>query len=122
MKRLWIGCGVLALLLAVGITVSTAFCRIHGPVEDLLSEASRQAQAGDFAGARAKAGAAKEKWKTWQPFTAAFIDHGPMDEIDSLFAQLDTAQAQTLGGLCAQLAELIHALTDTHLLYWWTVL
>ena len=53
-------------------------------------------------------------------------DHAPMDEIDSLFAQMEVyAQARDslhFGSYCARLAELITAVSDAHQLNWWNFL
>ena len=126
MKRLWIGIGVLTLLLVLGIVVSVAFRSTHLPTAQLLSQAGQAAMDGDWTQAENLCRQAQQRWEQVRKFTAAFSDHAPMDEIEGLFAQLEIyarARQQALfSALCAQLSQLTEAITDSHRFQWWTVL
>ena len=122
MKRLMIGVCVLTVLLIAGIGVSTLFCHAHQPTARLLEEAGAAAAAGDWSSAQALSRQARQRWDAHHHLTAAFADHGPMDEIDSLFAQLEASARSDFAALCARLAALTRAMTESHSLHWWTVL
>ena len=126
MKRLILGVLVLTILLISGITVSSIFLIAHEPTARLLEDASEAALAGDWKQATGLAEQAEERWEDFWCFTATFADHAPMDEIDSLFAQLEifaTQQNKTqFPALCARLSELTEAIADSHRFRWWTLL
>lgn len=126
MKRFWIGICVLALLLIGGIVVSALFCIAHEPTAQLLQDASKAALEGDWKQANRLCHQAEDRWEDFWQFTASFADHSPMDEIDSLFAQLEILGAQRnaeqFPALCARLSELTEAIADSHRFRWWTLL
>lgn len=126
MKRLLIGICVLFWLLAMGIGVSMLFQFAHAPTVDYLQEASQAALQGDWDAATQQTRQAQARWEHYRHITAAFADHAPMDEIDSLFAQLQVHLAQKnihgFPALCARLSRLTEALADSHSFRWWTVL
>lgn len=126
MKRLIIGTAVLLTLLALGLTVSIAMVRIHAPIAADLRSASEAVLADNWTDAQALADRARSRWQTYREFTAAFADHSPMDELDSLLAQLGTYEVlenkTAFSAACAQLAQLAEAMADSHRLRWWTLL
>lgn len=126
MKRLIIGICVLSCLLILGISVSAVFHVAHNPTAQLLQEASESAQGGDWDTALQALHRAKSRWECYWQFTAAFADHSPMDEIDSLFAELEVRgkekSRESFPALCVKLAALTQALADSHSFRWWTVL
>lgn len=126
MKRLIIGIAVLLLLPVIGGAVSWFFCQAHIPTAALLADASEAALANDWDSALSFSRQARNRWERFRHLTAAFTDHSPIDEIDSLFSQLETFEAQKSGewfpALCAQLSELTKAIADSHRFCWWTVL
>ena len=126
MNRLWFGVGLLVLLLALSLWVTTAMLCVHKPIAESLEQASRQALSGDFPGGVATAQQAQRSWERHKHATASVADHAPMDEIDGLFAELEVyAQSQEtvhFAAGCAQLAKLIHAMGEAHGLGWWNFL
>ena len=126
MKRLWIGLGILLLLLALGIGVTKGMETIHTPICEQLRRAEAAAAEQDWAEADALSDAARQRWQTWHRFTAAFADHVPMDEIDSLFAELAVyARARDKDhfcAICAQLSQLVRAMAESHSPTWWNLL
>lgn len=126
MKRLILGILILAILLALGIIVSAVFCMIHEPTAQLLEDASKASLTENWKQATALTDQARQRWQDHWHFTATFADHAPMEEIDSLFAQLEVFAAeknnQQFPALCARLSELTQAIADIHAFRWWTLL
>lgn len=126
MKRFWIGLCVMALLLAGGIGVSAGFSIALEPATNSLQQAAQAAAEADWPLAIHCTDQAQQRWQRFWRFTAAFADHSPMDEIDSLFARLEVLGKQKnqeeFAALCAQLSQLTDALAHSHSLHWWTLL
>ena len=126
MKRLYLGIAILFILLALGSSVSWGIHGIHEPIHAQLQQAHTAALDADWTLAQRLSLEAQQRWLRWQHFTAAFADHAPMDEIDSLFAQLTVyAQAKDIPhfcALCAELAQLTHAMSESHSPTWWNLL
>lgn len=126
MGRLWLGVGLLILLLLLGLWVSAATADIHRPLAESLRQAEEAALSGDWGTAEACAQDAYARWaRTWQ-LTAAIADHTPMDEIDGLFAQLPVyarvREAEDFSAACAELSRRVRAMGDAHSLTWWNLL
>ena len=126
MKRIWIGIILLALLLIAGLGISNFMTRSHSPVAQDIRRAGELAREDQWASARAYAKRGQDQWKKKWPVTAAFADHEPMDEIDALFAQLETFAAAkektAYSALCAHLASLLEAVSQSHRLNWWNLM
>ena len=126
MKRLWIGVGVLLVLLVLGIVVSGVMDAIHAPMAEQLQQAAQAAMAEDWPAALKAAARAQKNWKAQQRLVAAFADHTPMDEIEGLFAEMEIyAQArekQHFAATCARLAQLAEAMGESHRVSWWNLL
>lgn len=125
MKRLWIGIGFLAALLAMGIGVSAAVNRITEPVVQELTQAQEQALTGQITLAARTAQKARSDWQSHWNMVAAFADHSPMEEIDSHFAELEiygrAEEAADFAATCASLARLVQAVSQAHLPTWWNL-
>ena len=126
MWRVWFGTALLLTLLSLCLFV-TGYCgNAYKPVSGDLDAAAVAAMAGDTAGALAAARHSRQQWDAMWHKTAAFTDHEPMDEIDSLFALLEILGLQKnqeeFPALCAQLSQLTDALAHSHSLHWWTLL
>ena len=68
---------------------------------------------------------AKKEWENNWEKTACVADHGPMDEIDGLFAQMAyyaQTDASLFGAGCARVRELVSAVSDGHQFTWWNFL
>ena len=126
MKRQWIGLGLLLAVLTVGIVLTVAFRRLHEPIAEKLDTASEAALAEDWGRADALASQAVGDWKNFRRFTAAVADHEPLEEMDSLFAQLEVWQRlrepEEFAAACVYLAELARAMADSQQLTWWNLL
>lgn len=126
MTRGWIGAGLLAGLLVIGLLVTWAMDHTHSEISEELERSARYAAAGNWEEA---ADAAEESYESWQEkwhFSAAFADHEPMEEIDALFAQLwpflTERDAVSFSAVCRELARQVEAMGDAHGLNWWNLL
>lgn len=109
MKRLWVGILLLLVLLAGTLAVTVAMDRIYAPMAEAL-------KAGDLE-------AAEERYGRWRQLTAAFADHGPMEEMDALFARAEICgDEQERKALCAELAQRAKAMSNAHSPTWWNLL
>ena len=92
----------------------------HPAVRD-TGACSRETQKG-----LARAQQAQEKWQQQWHSVAALADHAPMDEIDGLFAQMETyskaGAAVDAAACCARLSKLVAAVGEAHSLNWWNLL
>ena len=126
MARFWIGIGLLAVFLTLGIGVTVAMEDIHEPMAELLEEAAEEALEGDMREASALADQAQRRWERFRKGTASVADHAPMDEIEGLFAQVQTfaraGRAEDFAAGCARLSSLVRAMSEAHGLGWWNLL
>ena len=123
MARFWFGVGLMLALLAVGIYSVYAIGCASEPIAKTLEQA---ATAGEPARREALLDQAKQAWDHHWEGTAVVADHGPMDEIDSLFAQAKAyAQAGQWGdfsAFCLRLSQLIQATAEGQKATWWNFL
>lgn len=126
MKRGWLGVGILAAFLALGLVVSALACKAHQPAADILEQAAEKTLAGDFAEGIALGMDAKARWKRQWNGTAAIADHSPMDEVDALFAEMEiyarAGEQPHFAACCKELAQRLEAIADAHRFSWWNVL
>jgi len=126
MKRGWIGFVLLLVLLIGGVCSTGLMVCWNMPLEKLMEQAAQRALSSDWDGATALSGRANQIWEEHWHAAAAFADHGPMEEIDSLFAQLEIYEQcrQTLhyAAVCADLAQALGAMGDAHIPNWWNLL
>ena len=126
MKRGWIGAGLLAGLLIMGLLVTWFMGRTHTGISEELELSARFAIAGNWEEAEELAEEAYEDWQDSWHFSAAFADHEPMEEIDALFAQLLpyllNQDAVSFSAVCRELARQVAAIGDAHNLNWWNLL
>ena len=125
-KHFYLGIGILILFLVLGILGSVWLDRANESVTQALEQAVQAVQAGDLTRGTNLARQAAEYWqKSWNA-VASVADHGAMDEIDGLFAQLqyyaEAQLPQMFGACCARVQELVEAVADTHRLTWWNLL
>ena len=126
MKRIWIGIILLTVLLWAGFWISNFMDETHTPIAQDVRRAGNLALEEQWDTAQAFAKRGQDRWKKKRPVTAAIADHEPMDEIDALFSQLDTyAKSEDeveYGALCAHLASLLEAISQSHSLTWWNLM
>ena len=126
MNRLWIGIGVLAVLLAMGISLLFVSLNFHEDFSQNLKAAGRSAMSGNWEDAEKKLAHSREKWQNYRRFWASFTDHEPVEQIQQLFSQLELFQTRRLevefASACYALAELSEAIDESHNLRWWSIL
>ena len=125
MKRSWIGLGLLAVLLALGIVTSAMMSRIHEPVAWELEQAADCAGVGLWEQAQEKSEKAQRDWVRWEHFRGSLADHAPVEEIESLFAQLPVYCGERdahFSAICRELSRKVSAMGQSHGLVWWNIL
>ena len=126
MKRFWIGVCVLSLLLASGIATCCAIKGFHAPISRSLEAASQAALSDDWAAATSYSADAFTRWQRCRDLTAAFADHSVLEEIESLFAEIEvyrhTDDRLAFAATCAHLSRLAEAVAESHLPKWQNLL
>ncbi len=126
MRRLWLGAGILVVLLVLSGWVSFCMDRVHAPIAQALAQAAEAGDQEDWDKAKALAEAAKARWEDYWYFTATVADHNPMDELDSHFAELmvflETREQPHFSSVCRQLAALARSFADSQKPAWWNLL
>jgi hypothetical protein len=125
-RRFWYGLGVLAMLLVLGLWTAWGMEKLNQPVADALEQAAQAAVGGDMAQGMALAERAQNHWCQNRGRMTAVADHGPLEEIDSLFAQVqiyaDTGKTADFAAYCTRLAKLVTAVGEAHGLNWQNLL
>lgn len=126
MGKLWLGAGLLALFLVLGLWVGTAMDTAHMDISQALTEAAELALDGQLEQGYRVAQQAQNQWDEKWHGSACVADHAPMDEIDGLFAQLAVyhraAQPGDFAACCTRLSMLVAAMSEAHSLTWWNLL
>ena len=122
-RRFYLGTGILLAILLLGLLTGWLMQQNQQPVAELLEQA---AQAEDLQSGVQLAQQAKEDWhKRWKA-VAAVADHTPMDEIDTLFAEMEVYIREKedvhFYACCSQLASLLRAVAEAHKLSWWNLM
>ena len=126
MKRIWIGIVLLGLLLIGGIGTGEFMEQAHDPVARDVRQAGEVVLRDQWELAQALVKRAQDRWEEKWPVTAAIADHEPMDEIDALFAQLETSgqtrDSAAYSAICSHLGSLLEALSQGHRCKWWNLM
>ena len=126
MVRGWLGAGILAVFLFLGLMTGSLMENAHIPTADLLDEAAEKTFAGEFDAAVTLGLSAKERWERQWSGTATVADHSPMDDVDALFSEMEvyakTGEEPHFAACCRELARRIHAVADAHQFNWRNVL
>ena len=125
MKRSKFGFGLLLALLILGLVSTWAIIRSTAPITETLRRAGERGFLGDWDDAMASMAEAKGCWEKTYPLCASLTDHEPMEDINSLFAQLEVyaRERDSVGFrvLCARLAEALDAIGEAHSVAWWNL-
>ena len=126
MNRLWIGIGILVVLFAMGIGLLWGSGVFFEELAQEVEQAGELALAGNWQAATEKVDKSKEKWESWRKFWSSFTDHEPVEQVQSLFSQLELYQERQLevdfAAVCLNLSHLAEAIDESHSLRWWSVL
>ncbi len=125
MKRSWFGLFLLAVLLAGSLAVTWGMDTVHRPVCRDLNQAAQAAADGDWEEAASLSHHAQAQWEKWAHFRLCFADHGPAEEIDGEFAQLEAYRAEEETGdfsaMCLGLSRKVEAIGQAHGLTLWNL-
>ena len=126
MNRLWIGVGLLAVLLAIGVSMLLISKNFNEEFSESLEQAGQSAMSGNWTAAEKQLAVSKEKWQSYRRFWASSTDHEPVEQVQNLFSQLELFQARRLevefAAACRALVNLAEAIDESHSLRWWSVL
>lgn len=126
MNRLGIGIGILAVLLIIGAVFLWLSNDFHQELGAILEQGAQAAMAENWQTADQKLQEGKEKWNRYRRFLSAITDHEPMEEMDSLFSQLELFSQYRLKvdfiAVCNSLSHLAEAIDESHNLKWWSIL
>ena len=124
--RTWIGIIILVLLLGIGIFLTFYTAKVQDQVALILSESREAAAVGQWEKAAGKCFHARCLWEKHQKATAAIVDHEPMVELVSLFAQLEVylkaKDPVAYCSCCASLEVFARAIGESHSVSWWSLL
>lgn len=126
MNRCYFGALLLAVLLVLSFCTTLAVSRCQTPVVQALGQAAAAAAAGNNPAAQASIRAAENHWQHCRKFSASVVDHGPMETVDGLFAQLPpilrSGDMPRTAALCRELQQQVKAIIDAHRLSLWNFL
>ena len=126
MNRLWIGIGILTVLLAMAIGVLWGSWAFFEDFTDNMEQAGASALAGNWADANQKAAKSRAQWEKFKHLWSAFTDHEPMEQMQELFSWLDVYQQKQMevdyATVCNSLAHVAEAIEESHSLKWWSIL
>lgn len=126
MKRLWIGVAILLVLLAAGIFSTIAMERFHHSLSRHLESAVQAAQAEDWEQTREILHQCRSRWQRFRNCIAAGASHETIEEIDSLYSQLDIyltrRDSPGFALCCTVLRHATAALGEAQSINWWNLL
>ena len=126
MRQVWIGVGILGLLLLGGIWIGEAQADAHGQQIRDLSHAADAAMEDNWTRAEAYLSRGKKEWEEKRGRSAVIYRQDTLEEIDGLFAQLGAQLAcRNREGFCANcalLAKYLENLPQSHSFHWQNLL
>jgi hypothetical protein len=125
-NRVKLGAVLLAALLAAGALLTAGMEGLSGKLEEFLLTAANAAQEENWE----KADDAMEKccqlWQRRRKQVAAVVDHELVEEMDSLFSQLEVYRKKELPAdyavVCRCLAKQAGAIGESQSIRWWHLL
>ena len=126
MNRLWIGIVILFILVAFGAGIWWGSAVFFRDFSREMNAAGEAAVAENWTVAAEKADKCRQKWENYRPFWASITDHAPVEQIQSLFFQLELYEKQKLSAefaiCCRSLSREAEAVGESHGLAWWSIL
>ena len=126
MKRCWIGFGILGALLVLSLLATGFMTRVHEDSVLDLEQSARSALLGDWDSVQLFLRKAGNHWDKWEHLRACLMDHGPAEDIDAAFAELEVyvlaKEATAYRAACAALVCRLEALGSAHAPVWWNLL
>ena len=126
MKRSWLGAGLLVILLLGGILSAQWMKHTHEKMASFAREAAEAALEEDWSMAEGQIRNIKEKWQRCWHFSAAMSSHSDLEQIETLFVQLEvyarSGERVAYAASCVQLQMQFQALAEAQCLNWWNLL
>lgn len=126
MKRLWIGAALLLFLLAAGIFSTVVMERFHHSLSQRLESAAQAALAEDWEQTQEILHQCRSRWQRFRNCIAAGASHETIEEIDSLYSQLDIylirRDSAGFALCCTTLRHRTAALGEAQSINWWNLL
>ena len=121
-----LGFGLLILLLLIGLLLSWYLGRQQEALAASLEDSAWLALSGQWENAKASADQVRKDWERRRSLWAVFGDLTPMEEIDTLLAELTVYAAAgertDFAAACNSLARRMAAMGNAQTLRWWNVL
>lgn len=122
MKRLWIGIGLLSVLLLLGLLPEFLLVPRQERIARGFSQAAELSCRGQYDRAVNVAGQAAQIWHQQRDLVAAVTDHAPVEQMQLLLLRLEQAEdPEAFADLCAQLSAAADAIAESHRLNWWSL-
>ena len=126
MKHVKLGCGILAVILALGLALTACLSSLKSELCNAMDAAAEAALTGNWEKADASVEKGKQIWLRHRDFVAAVVDHELLEEADTLFAQLEVYRHCRLSPeyavVCRCLVRQMEAIGESQSLKWWHLL
>ena len=126
MNRLWIGIALLVLLPVVGFGMMWGNVSFFGALSREVDACEEAALAENWTLVAEKAAQCREKWEKYCHFWASVTDHAPIEQMNTLFSQLELYEnrrkAVEFAACCRAIATQMEAIRESHSLAWWNIL
>lgn len=126
MNKLWIGIGLMVFLLIGGIGLLWGSSVFFRDFSQSAEEAGELALVGDWSAATEKMNKTQRQWERYCHFWASFTDHEPVEDIHTLFAQIELYRKEQreveFASACRALSHVAEAIEESHSLRWWSIL
>lgn len=126
MNKLWIGIGLMVILLLGGIGLLWGSNVFFDGFSRYVSEAGELALVGDWSGATEKMNKSQRQWDTYRRFWASFTDHEPVEQVQTLLLQIELYRKEQreveFASACRALSRVAENIEESHSLRWWSVL
>ena len=126
MKRLWIGVVLLAVMLVAGVAMLVVSRNFYGAFSAALEQAGECALAENWEEAGDKLRESRRLWEQYRRFWSASADHEPVEDVQSLFSQLEVYEKCRLGvdfaAVCRSIVHRAEAIDEAQGLKWWSIL
>ena len=122
MRRCYLGAGVLAALLLLGIFSSRWMENHHSGLAERLLSAADAAEAGEWEDFLRLTSGVEEEWNQKRSLTAVLADHQYLEQAEGLLGQLISAarrrEAAQCARLCRDMAHIFRVLSEDQRLRW----
>ena len=121
MKRMWIGTGLLAILLVAGLLTEVCLSTPISHTAQKLDAAGESAAAEMWMEADALAEQAQKDWERMRWAAEALSDHERLNQIDTAFSQLPAYEGTdpaSYQALCIAIAQDLQLVAKNHTLSW----